>query len=162
MSKDPNALGYKKLATLCFVEQGEKILMMKRRKEPNFGLWTAPGGKIEFAESPHDCVIREIKEETGLTIHQPRLAGIITEVAAKGNFNWLIFAYHVTEFAGDLIECTEGDLAWIDKQEITRLSLPESDYHFIPPIISRRPQLYIGKFYYDENLKMTHFEHDDN
>lgn len=148
----------KRLGTLCFLEAAGKVLMMKRRKSPNFGQWTAPGGKIEFDESPEDCVIREMKEETGLTIHKPRLAGLVTEVSVRGNYNWLLFVYHCRNFTGDLIECEEGDLAWLDRAALTDLDMPESDRVFVPHVLNGSDALFQGKFYFDEQTRLVRYD----
>ena len=69
-----------KLATICYIDNGHSLLLLHRNKKPNDvheGKWIGVGGKLEAGESPEECVIREAKEETGLTLHQPQLVGII-------------------------------------------------------------------------------------
>ena len=69
-----------KLATICYIDNGHSLLLLHRNKKPNDvheGKWIGVGGKLEAGESPEECVIRESKEETGLTLYQPQLVGII-------------------------------------------------------------------------------------
>ncbi len=149
---------HKKLGTLCFLERNGHILMLHRAKEPNYGQWTAPGGKVEFHESPQDCIIREMIEETGYHIHQPRLFGLITEVSVLGDYNWLLFAFHCVAFDGEPIACPEGRLEWVVKERLLSLDMPESDYIFLPHLLSQKPGFFQGKFYYDAERRLVRHE----
>ena len=103
------------IATLIYAARDGKVLMMHRRKQPNLGQWTAPGGKVELDESPAECAVRELYEETGLVATgRPQLRIIVTETSPLPDWQWLMFIYRVGEFSGELTGCDEGDLAWID------------------------------------------------
>ena len=77
------------LATLVYVIKGDEVLLHQRAKDPNKGLWVAPGGKLEPDESPVECAIREMREETGLEIAMPVLRGIMTEVSPRPDYQWI-------------------------------------------------------------------------
>ena len=79
---------------------GQEVLMMRRNKQPNLGLWVAPGGKVELDESPHDCALRELAEETGLSARNCTLRGLVTEISP--HWQWFLFIYVATESEGTL------------------------------------------------------------
>ena len=106
----------RKLTTLVYALRDGQVLMMQRRKEPNLGQWTAPGGKIELDESPAECAVRELREETGLIVQgRPELRVIATETSPLPDWQWLMFIYLVTDFSGQPGDCAEGDLAWTSR-----------------------------------------------
>jgi 8-oxo-dGTP diphosphatase len=137
------------LATLCYVKRDGYTLMIHRNKKPNdihAGKWDGLGGKFEAGETPEECVRREILEESGLTIKNPRLHGLLLFTNFKGN-DWYVFVYTATEFAGELIETREGTLEWIPDEKITSLNLWESDHIFLPWI--EEGKFFSAKFEYD-------------
>ena len=138
------------LATLCYVKQNGKTLMIHRNKRPDdihAGKWNGLGGKFEAGESPEDCVIREVREESGLTIRAPQLHGVLTFVNFKGN-DWYVFVYTADEFEGQLAgDVPEGRLAWIPDEEVPRLPLWDSDAVFLPWLEQGR--FFSAKFNYD-------------
>jgi 8-oxo-dGTP diphosphatase len=116
------------LSTLCYIEKDNQVLMLHRTKksiDPNGGKWIGVGGKLEQSESPDECIIREVYEETGLHI-QPQLRGILTFILPKWE-NELTFLYTSNNFEGTLKECNEGQLHWIDKDKVLDLNLWEGD-----------------------------------
>ena len=124
------------LSTLCYIEKNSQILMLHRTKksiDPNGGKWIGVGGKLEQDESPDECIIREVYEETGLHI-QPQLRGILTFILPKWE-NELTFVYTSNNFEGTLKECNEGQLHWIDKDKVLDLNLWEGDKHFLPKLL---------------------------
>jgi 8-oxo-dGTP diphosphatase len=150
------------LATLCYAVRDGKVLLMHRTKQPNLDLWIAPGGKLEFDESPEECALRELYEETGLVGRQPRLRGLITEVSPRNDYQWLIFIFVINQVSGDaldceVIDCPEGTLAWIPINRVVDLPIPAADAIFFPRIISPGP-LFRAKFVYDETLGIVHWE----
>ncbi len=153
MKKQPQRI----LSTLCYAVRDGRVLMLHRTKEPNLGLWTAPGGKLEWDESPMECVIREMREETGLNIRRPELRGVITEVSPVEHYQWLMFVFVAREFTGELIECREGELAWVPIRDVLKLPVPQADALFFPKIMAARG-VYQVKYYYDEHIRLVRVE----
>lgn len=145
------------LATLCYVKRDGHTLMVYRNKKANDiheGKWNGLGGKFEAGESPEECVIREVHEESGLSIQHPKLCGLIMFPNFKGH-DWYVFVFTATEFSGDLIDSPEGQLEWIKDEELTRLKLWESDHIFFPWI--QKGEFFSAKFVY-EGDKMHRYE----
>lgn len=138
-----------KLATLCYVKKGGKTLMLhrvKKREDVHEGKWNGLGGKFEQGESPEDCVKREILEEAGLRIRNPRLKGVLTFPDFAKEEDWYVFVFTATEFTGRLLDSAEGDLAWIKDRDLLKLNLWEGDRVFLP-LLKRRGH-FSGKFHY--------------
>lgn len=106
------------LTTLCLIRRGDEILLQDRLKKDWAGL-TLPGGHVEPGESIVDSVIREMREETGLTIRNPRLKGIKQFPIDGGRY--LVFLFGATEFEGELISSDEGKVAWYRRDEVAGL-----------------------------------------
>ena len=124
-----------KLSTLCYVRANHQTLMLHRIKKENDmhkGKWNGLGGKFESGESPEECAIREIKEESGLLVRDPKLHGVITFPAFDGIDDWYVFLFTATDFSGELINSNEGVLEWIDDDKLLDLHLWEGDKIFIP------------------------------
>lgn len=120
------------LTTLCYVEQDGCYLMMHRIKKThdiNEGKWVGIGGHFEPDESPEECLLREAKEETGLTLLSYRLRGIITFLSDAWQTEYM-FLYTADRFAGELTECREGVLEWVKKEDVFDLPLWEGDKIF--------------------------------
>jgi 8-oxo-dGTP diphosphatase len=123
-----------KLATLCYVKQNGKTLMLHRVKKANdvhAGKWNGLGGKLEPGESPEQCIIREVREEAGLEIARPRYHGLLIFADFAGD-DWFVWVFTSDEFSGELIESSEGHLKWIPNEEVTSLNLWPSDQIFLP------------------------------
>ena len=148
------------LATLCYIQHEGLTLMLHRVKRPDdihLGKWNGLGGKFEPAESPEECVIREVREESGLQIAAPRLCGLLMFPAFKGS-DWYVFVFTAAEFTGDLKENEEGYLQWIPAADLESLPLWPSDHIFLPWI--RAGKFFSAKFIYagDEMQSYTvHF-----
>lgn len=122
------------VATLCYVKKEGKVLMLHRVKKENDvhdGKWVGLGGKVEEGESPEDCIIREVKEESGLTIKNPVMKGILTFPKFLKGKTWYVFVFVATEFEGELIESNEGNLEWIEEPKLLDLNMWEGDRVFI-------------------------------
>ena len=122
------------LATLCYVKHNNKTLMLfrnKKEKDIHKGKWNGLGGKFESGESPEACVIREVKEESGLTIYSPKLHGFITFPAFDDIKDWYVFVFTANQFDGKLIESNEGKLEWIDDNKLSTLNMWEGDPIFM-------------------------------
>ena len=122
-----------KNTTLCYVEQDGKYLMLlrnKKKQDENAGKWIGVGGKFEEGESPQDCLLREVQEETGLRLTQYRFRGIVTFVSDRYETEYMhLFTAH--GFEGELIPCDEGELKWVEKDKVLSLPLWEGDREFL-------------------------------
>lgn len=107
------------LTVLCLIHQGDRLLLQNRRKK-NWDGWTLPGGHIEKGESIVDAVIREIQEETGLTIHSPKLCGIKQFPIENGRY--LVFLFRTESFSGKVHSSDEGEMRWISRSELSDLN----------------------------------------
>lgn len=147
-----------KLATLCYVRSNGKTLMIHRVKKENDyheGKWNGLGGKLEQGETPEECVIREVKEEAGLTIMNPRMHGFITFPLFDGKNDWYVFIYSADTFEGSLIDSPEGNLAWIENENLFDLNLWEGDEIFIRWMLDNK--FFSAKFNYT-NGKLKNYE----
>lgn len=106
------------LTTLCLIYQQGKVLLQNRTKKDWAG-YALPGGHIEHGESIVESVIREMKEETGLTIHDPKLCGVKQFPIEGGRY--LVFLFKTDSFEGELISSAEGQMEWIDRDKVASL-----------------------------------------
>jgi 8-oxo-dGTP diphosphatase len=137
------------LATLYYVKNSGSTLMLhrlKRRNDIHLGKWNGLGGKFEAGESPEECIIREVREESGLEIESPHLCGILMFPAFKGD-DWYVFVFTAQKFHGELKENEEGYLKWIPDDELESLPLWPSDHIFLPWI--KQGRLFSAKFVYE-------------
>ena len=121
-----------KLTTLCYIENQDSYLMLHRTKkehDENHDKWLGIGGKFELGESPEECLLREVKEETGLTLLEYRFRGIVTFVSDEWGTEYM-HLFTASGYEGELQDCNEGDLVWIPKSEIENLNLWEGDKIF--------------------------------
>ncbi len=146
-----------KLATLCYLRQDGKTLMVHRVKKQNDiheGKWNGLGGKMEPGETPEECARREIEEELGLIAHDLILKGILTFPAFANDEDWYAFVFVVKGFDGDLIDSPEGNLQWIEDDRLLGLELWDGDRVFLP--VLDRPGFFSGKFSYRDGALMDH------
>ena len=142
------------LTTLCYIEKENSYLMLhrvKKKKDLNKGKWIGVGGHIEFGESPEDCIVREVKEETGLELTSYRLRGIITFVTDQKQSEY-IFLYTADGFEGEIKTCEEGILKWIEKDKIPSLNLWEGDRVFLDLLQKEIPVFSLKLEYKEEHL----------
>ena len=147
-----------KIGTLCYIDDGTKTLMMHRVKKKNDmheGKWNGLGGKLISGESPEDCVIREVFEESGLTIIEPIFRGIITFPKFDGFEDWIVFVYTANNFTGELIECDEGILEWINNNKLMSLNLWEGDKIYMKWIHDEK--FFSAKFIYKNRILQDYF-----
>jgi 8-oxo-dGTP diphosphatase len=146
-----------KLATLCYLRRDGQTLMIHRIKKANdmhAGKWNGLGGKLNPGESPEECAVREVFEESGLKVHNPHLKGILTFPAFSQDEDWYVFVYVVEDFEGELIDSAEGNLRWIDNADLTGLNLWEGDPIFLPWL--DRQGIFSGKFIYIDGKLVSH------
>lgn len=127
--------------TLCYIEENGKYLMLhrtKKKNDPNENKWVGIGGKFEEGESPEDCLVREVKEETGLTLSSYCYRGIVTFVSDKYPTEYM-HLFTASAEAGKLIPCNEGELAWVEKEKVPSLPLWEGDRVFLSLLTTERP-----------------------
>lgn len=142
------------IGSLCYILRDGKVLLLKRARPPHVGLWSPPGGKMQVGESPEECVVREIGEETGLQIHQPQLRAIMTVIDIAIPVHWLLFVFRADDVQGDVLPCEEGELQWIDLDSIDSIPRPVSDARVFPHVMGDAPILQI-KFTYDTPEKLV-------
>ena len=119
--------------TLCYLEQGDAYLMLRRVKKEhdlNQGKWLGVGGKFQDGESPEDCILRECREETGLTLTEYRYRGLVTFVSNEAPTEYM-HLFTASAWTGNPHPCDEGELAWIQKSALRSLTLWEGDSIFL-------------------------------
>ena len=151
-----------KLATLCYVmdNKSNKTLMIHRVKKENDyheGKWNGLGGKFDEGEGPEDCVIREVKEEAGLTITNPRMHGFISFPMFDKKEDWYVFIFTAEEFSGELIDSHEGNLAWIPNEKLTKLNLWDGDKIFLEWLF--QDKFFSAKFIYEDSKMKSYRVH---
>ena len=121
-----------KLSTLCYIEKDDKYLMLHRtvkENDVNKDKWIGVGGHFEYGESPEECLLREVKEETGYTLTSWAYRGIVTFVYGEDVVEYMSL-YTADGFEGEPIDCDEGELEWVEKSKIETLKLWEGDKIF--------------------------------
>ena len=121
-----------KESTLCYIEKDGKYLMLHRtvkENDVNKDKWIGVGGHFEYGESPEECLLREVKEETGYTLTSWKYRGIVTFVYGADTVEYMSL-YTADGFAGEPIACDEGDLEWVEKERLYDLELWEGDKIF--------------------------------
>lgn len=121
-----------KLSTLCYIEKDGQYLMLHRtvkKNDVNKDKWIGVGGHFEQGESPEECLLREVKEETGYTLTSWKYRGLVTFVYGEDIVEYMSL-YTADGFEGEPIECDEGQLEWVDKSKISQLELWEGDKIF--------------------------------
>lgn len=136
--------------TLCYVEKDGCYLMLHRTKkenDQNHDKWIGVGGKFEDGESPEDCLLREVKEETGLTLTRYRMRGVVTFVLDGWGTEYM-YLFTADGYTGELIDCDEGQLEWVPKSEIYELPIWEGDKIFLR-LLEETEHYFSLKLHYD-------------
>ena len=143
-----------RLTTLCYIENNDSYLMLHRVKkvnDVNQDKWIGVGGGFEENETPEECLLREVREETGLTLTGYRLRGVITFISDKWETEYM-YLYTADGYTGQMIECDEGDLVWVKKSEIPNLHIWEGDKVFFGLLEENLPFFSLKLRYEGENL----------
>ena len=143
-----------KNTSLCYIERDGCYLMLHRTKkvnDENHDKWIGVGGKFEEGESPEECMLREVREETGLTLTAWRYRGIVTFVSDEwgGEYMHLVTAGGYT---GQLKSCDEGELEWVEKRRLLSLPIWEGDKIFLRLLDSEQPFFSLKLRYKGERL----------
>lgn len=148
-----------KLTMLCYIEKDEKYLMLHRvlkKNDINKDKWIGVGGHFEKGESPEDCLLREVKEETGLTLTSYRFRGLITftfSSQGRETDTEYMCLYTANGYEGELISCSEGNLEWVNKKDIFSLKLWEGDKIFFRLLQEERQFFSLKLVYQDDELR---------
>lgn len=129
------------LSTLCYIERDGSYLMLHRvrkKEDVNAGKWIGVGGHFEKDESPEECLLREVREETGYCLDQYRLRGIVTFLSGDGVTEYM-FLYTASLFHGELTDCEEGVLEWVPIEKLSELPLWEGDRIFLRLLSEEHP-----------------------
>lgn len=146
-----------KLTTLCYIEKDDKYLMLhriKKKNDENQDKWIGVGGKFEPGETPEECLLREVREETGLTLLSFRFRGIVTFVSDEWGTEYM-HLFTADEYTGEMIECDEGELVWIPKDEIETLKIWEGDKVFLRLLREKQNFFSLKLRYEGEKLVQT-------
>ena len=143
-----------KETTLCYIEQNDSYLMLLRNKKKidmNKGKWIGVGGKLEIGETIEECLLREVYEETGLTLKNYNYRGKILFISDEWDSE-IMHLYTADDFEGSLIECLEGELRWIPKDKIMDLNLWEGDRAFMKMLMEDEPYFEMKLVYQGDKL----------
>jgi 8-oxo-dGTP diphosphatase len=147
--------------TLCYIERNGQYLMLHRTKkehDASQGKWIGVGGKCEADESPDECMMREVSEETGLTITSWRYRGIVTFISDIWPCEYM-HLFTADKWHGELTDCNEGELQWIDKACIFDLPLWEGDRIFLRLIMDNAQPFFSLKLTYEgDDLKSARLD----
>lgn len=143
-----------KQTTLCYMEAHERYLMLHRTKkevDENKDKWIGIGGKFEEGESPEDCVLREVREETGFTLTDYRYRGIVTFVSDVWGTEYM-HLFTASAWEGTQTLCSEGELAWVEKNRVAELPIWQGDKIFLRLLAEGIPFFSLKLCYRGEQL----------
>ena len=140
-----------KTTTLCYIENNDQYLMLhriKKQNDMNQGKWIGVGGHVEDQETPEECLVREVKEETGFTLTSYKFRGLVTFINNECESE-LMCVFTADGHTGELIECNEGELCWIDKNTVPELPAWEGDKVFLDLLLSGEERFFSIKLQYE-------------
>ena len=143
--------------TLCYIEKGNKYLMLHRiskKKDGNKDKWIGVGGHFEKGESPEECLLREVKEETGLELTSYQFRGIVTFISDEWPDEYMCL-YTADKYTGDIGNCDEGELVWVEKEKIMDLNIWEGDKIFLKLLTENQPFFSLKLEYKGDKLVNT-------
>ncbi len=138
------------LSTLCYIEKDGCWLMLhrvKKKNDVNHDKWIGIGGKFEEGDTPEDCLLRETREETGLTLTEYRFRGLVTFVSDEAPTEYM-HLFTATGFTGTLQECDEGTLEWVPIKQVETLPLWQGDRLFLE-LLQREERFFSLKLRYE-------------
>lgn len=141
-------------STLCYIVKDGKVLMLhrvKKKNDINHDKWIGIGGKFEPEEAPEECILRETKEETGLTLTSWRCRGVVTFLQEGGEGEYM-YLFTADDFTGELIECDEGDLQWVSLDFLDALPTWEGDRIFLNLLWQEAPFFLLTLRYQGDRL----------
>ena len=144
------------LSTLCYLEKDDSYLMLhrtKRKNDANKDKWIGIGGKFEAGESPDECLIREVHEETGVKLNSYKFRGIITFTSDVWETEYM-HLFTSNDFEGKISECNEGIPKWVKKSQIKDLPIWEGDKIFFN-LLAKDSEFFSLKLSYDKNERLT-------
>ena len=145
-----------KNTTLCYITRGDQVLMLHRTKKKNDinqDKWLGIGGHFEPEESPEECLLREAREETGLTLTAWRCRGIVTFTTGNPEEGEYMYLFTADGVEGELKECDEGDLQWVDRGFLDQLPKWEGDQIFLDLLWQDEPFFLLKLCYEGSSLK---------
>lgn len=139
------------MTTLCYIENDEKYLMLhrvKKKEDINKNKWIGVGGHANEWESPEECLVREVKEETGLILTSYKFRGIVTFISDECESETMCL-FTADKFTGNIIECDEGELKWVDKKVVPNLPTWEGDEIFLKLLLNDEKRFFSLKLVYE-------------
>ncbi len=132
---------------LCFVRDGDRVLLIRRRNAPNRGLYNAPGGRIEPDEDPYDACLREVAEETGIRLPTARLRAVLTILTRTTGAQWVLFVFAAERppAAPGPITDDEGELGWVPLAEVPALPVVSDVPLILPHLFGPDPGVLMGR-----------------
>ena len=143
--------------TLCYIEKENKYPMLHRtskKKDGNKDKWIGVGGHFEKGESPEECLLREVKEETGLELTSYQFRGIVTFISDEWPDEYMCL-YTADRYTGDIGNCDEGELVWVEKGKIMDLNIWEGDKIFLKLLTENQPFFSLKLEYKGDKLVNT-------
>lgn len=140
-----------KMTTLCYIENNDCYLMLhrtKKKKDVNKDKWIGVGGHAEGNETPQECLLREVKEETGLLLTSYKFRGLITFISDEYEAEMMCL-FTADGYTGELITCDEGELEWIKKSDVPQLPTWEGDAQFLKLLLEDEKRFFAMKLRYE-------------
>jgi 8-oxo-dGTP diphosphatase len=144
--------GLKRAAVFCVLTSGDYYLLLKRYKEPHKGKYVPVGGKIDEFEAPKDAVVREVYEETGIEITEPKLFGTLVETSPI-DYNWISYIYTKEIDMVPNMTSDEGILEWIHVSALESINTPPTDLMIFQYI--RKGRIFAFEAKFDEHMNMV-------
>lgn len=140
-----------KMTTLCYIENNDCYLMLhrtKKKKDVNKDKWIGIGGHAEGNETPQECLLREVKEETGLSLTSYKFRGLITFISDEYEAEMMCL-FTADGYTGELITCDEGELEWVKKSDVPQLPTWEGDAQFLKLLLEDEKRFFAMKLRYE-------------